>query len=61
MHRLIVAGAVALGLAGLLAWQWSRERQVAACQTSGGVWNGPKSRCEPKPGPIILRRDLERS
>jgi len=61
MPRILIAAALSLALAGLLAWQWSRERQIAACQATGGVWNGPQSRCDTPPGRPILRRDIERS
>lgn len=59
LRRLLVAVLTLLALAGLLVWQWSREREMAACAARGGVWNGPQSRCEAPRGPI-LKRDIER-
>ena len=60
-HRWVFALIAMLALAGLLGWQVSRERQISACHTSGGAWNGPQSRCDPAPGRPILRRDIDRS
>jgi hypothetical protein len=51
----------ALLLAGLLLWQAARERQMEACRQSGGIWDGPRSRCLPDPGQIRIQRDLYRS
>ncbi|MBS0242398.1 MAG: hypothetical protein JSS20_09490 [Proteobacteria bacterium] len=60
-QRLILAGAIALGLIGLMLWQRHREHLMQACLEQGRTWNGPVSRCEePRPGPI-LKRALERS
>jgi hypothetical protein len=48
-------------LAGLFGWQFSRERKVAACMETGGLWDGARSACRPpRDGPIIMR-DLRRS
>ena len=59
MSRWIAAAVMLAVLGGLLAWQWSRERHMTACQAAGGAWNGAQSRCEPGLRPI-LRRDLQR-
>ena len=59
MRWMIVAG-LALVLAGLLGWQWSRERLIAECVEEGGVWNGAQSRCEEPAGRPILKRGIER-
>jgi hypothetical protein len=60
MTRWIAAAAMLATLGALLIWQWSRERQIAACHQAGGIWNGAQSRCQPAPGRPLLRRDLER-
>jgi hypothetical protein len=52
---------LAMLLAGLLYWQHQRERAVATCLESGGIWNGPRSICDPAPARPILQRDLHRS
>ncbi|MCL4766318.1 MAG: hypothetical protein KJZ80_08805 [Hyphomicrobiaceae bacterium] len=54
----IVIGSLAVLLA-LLAWQLVRQRQMASCLASGGVWDGPNSRCVP--ASPILQRDIYRS
>ena len=61
MNRGIASAVVLAVLAGLLGWQWYRERLVAACVLEGGVWNGAQSRCDPPAGRPILQRDLHRS
>ena len=60
MRWLIVIGAIAI-LLTLLAWQQLRQRQIADCAASGGAWDGPNSRCVPKPTGPILQRDIYRS
>jgi hypothetical protein len=56
-HMVTLAAVV---LAGLFGWQFSRERKIAACTETGGIWNGARSVCEPGRGPIIMR-DLRRT
>jgi hypothetical protein len=56
-----VALLAALLLMGLLLWQAAREGQVEACQKSGGVWDGPRSRCLHDPGQIRIQPDIYRS
>jgi hypothetical protein len=58
--RLIVAGLVAVALAGLIGWQAHRERLVKACLEGGGDWYGPRSICRAPLRPI-LQRDYQRS
>ena len=58
--RWITALGMLAALAGLLAWQYALERRVTACHASGGAWNGPQARCDPGPGPTILKRGIER-
>lgn len=60
MTRWITAAAVLAVLAGLLAWQWHRERRIAQCTAAGGVWDGPSSRCLEAPPSPILKRGIER-
>lgn len=60
MNRGVIVVAILLALAGLLLWQHLRERQMAQCADAGGIWNGRKSECVPRPG-MILHRDLQRS
>ena len=57
---MIEAVAVALLLV-LFGWQQRRSRLVAACVTSGGIWDGRASHCIPLPGSPILQRDLRRT
>jgi hypothetical protein len=48
-------------LVGLVGWQWSRERKIADCVDSNGLWDGTRSICVPaRSGPIIMR-DLRRT
>lgn len=61
MSRWIAAGVIGTIVAGLLAWQLVRERRIEACQSTGGIWNGARSRCDPAPGRPILRRGIERT
>jgi hypothetical protein len=61
MSRLQLSLAVATVLVLLLGWQWWREARMSACHADGGVWHGWTSRCQPKPGAPILRRDIERT
>lgn len=58
--RLIVAGLTLAALAGLLGWQYQRERLVKACIDGGGVWHGPQSACRAPVRPM-LQRDYQRS
>ena len=59
--RLAMVIAVSLALAGLVAWSFDRERQMARCLESGGNWDGRNATCGPgRPGPI-LQRDLQRT
>lgn len=48
-------------LAGLLGWQFSRERKIAACMDANGIWDGQRSQCQPGRGSPIIMRDLRRS
>lgn len=54
--RLIIAALVAVVVGALVAWQYSRERKIAACSSIGGIWNGAKSECS-QPRPVILERE----
>ncbi|HEX5599593.1 MAG TPA: hypothetical protein VFX46_03055 [Hyphomicrobiaceae bacterium] len=56
----IVIGVTAL-LVALLVWQQERQREVQRCIDSGGIWDGPTSRCVPDPARPILQRDLQRT
>ncbi len=56
----IVIGVTVILLA-LLAWQQMRQREIEGCLRSGGVWDGPNSRCVPDPLRPMLQRDLYRS
>ena len=58
--RLVIAVLTVLVLAGLLGWQYQRERLVKACVDGGGVWHGPHSACKAPVRPI-LQRDYHRS
>lgn len=60
MRRWIAVAAVLAVVGGLFVWQWRRERLVDACLATGGVWDGPTSRCLPKPPSPILKRGIER-
>ncbi len=60
MMRWIAGGVVIAVVAGLFLWQWHRERQIEACLAGGGIWDGPSSRCLPKPSSPILKRGIER-
>ena len=60
-ERWMAVALIVAGLAVLVAWQWHRERLVAACLDKGGYWNGPRSACQPTPVGPILRRALQRS
>ena len=53
--------AVSAGLAMLLVWQQSRERQMSRCADEGGIWDGRRSSCQPTPPGIIIERDLKRT
>lgn len=55
-QRIAIALAVVVALGAIAMWQHARERQVTACVSDGGVWNGTLSRCEAK-RPVILERD----
>lgn len=57
--RLVVMVALSLLVAGLMGWQWHRERLVRACVEQGGSWDG--GACGPPRVRPILRRDLHRS
>jgi len=59
-QRLIIAALTVLALAGLLGWQFQRERLVKACVDGGGIWHGPRSACKTPVRPI-LQRDYHRS
>ena len=61
MWRAIIAAAALLTLAVLLVWQYTRERALAQCEARGGAWDGRRSVCVPRPGPVIIQRDLHRS
>lgn len=54
----IVISAIVILLA-LAGWHQMRQREVARCTASGGVWDGPNSRCVP--ASPILQRDIYRS
>lgn len=56
----IVISAILILLA-LAGWQHIRQREVARCTESGGVWDGPNSRCVLQPAGPILQRDIYRS
>ena len=56
----IAIGVTAL-LIALLVWQRTRQREVQRCIDSGGIWDGPNSRCVPDPARPILQRDLQRA
>jgi len=56
----IAIGVTAL-LIALLVWQQTRQREVQRCIDSGGIWDGPNSRCVPDPARPILQRDLQRA
>ncbi len=55
--RLVIAGLTLAVLAGLVGWQFHRERLVKACVEDGGIWYGARSQCV-RP---ILQRDYRRS
>ena len=59
-QRLIVAVLTLMVLAGLLGWQFQRERLVKACLDAGRLWYGPQSACKAPIRPI-LQRDYHRS
>ena len=59
-QRLIIAVLTLMVLAGLLGWQFQRERLVKACLDGGGLWYGPQSACKAPIRPI-LQRDYHRS
>jgi hypothetical protein len=61
MSRPLLALAVLAVLGGLFAWQQTRTRQINACITANGAWDGATSSCRPLPGSPILQRDLRRS
>jgi hypothetical protein len=48
-------------VAGLFAWQWSRDRKIADCIDTNGVWDGARSICVPARGGPIIMRDLRRT
>ncbi len=56
----IVVGVIFAVLA-LVAWQQMRQREIARCIASGGVWDGANSRCVRDPSGPILQRDIYRS
>jgi hypothetical protein len=60
LARLIVVGLTLAALAGLLGWQFQRERLVKACIDGGGIWYGQRSLCKAPLRPI-LQRDYQRS
>jgi hypothetical protein len=59
--RWIVAIVLAGIVGALLMWQHQRESAMSACLTNGGIWNGPRSTCEPARYRPVLQRDLQRS
>ena len=59
-QRIVIAALTLLMLAGLLSWQFQRERLVKACLDGGGLWYGPQSTCKAPIRPI-LQRDYQRS
>lgn len=59
--RWLVTALMLAALAGLIGWQQHRQRLVATCQSSGGIWDGPLGVCGPPLPSPILKRDLERS
>nr|PZN84673.1 MAG: hypothetical protein DIU57_08100 [Pseudomonadota bacterium] len=59
--RWAVVIAVTALLVALLVWQQMRQREVQRCLDSGGMWDGPNSRCVPDPARPILQRDLQRA
>ena len=63
MTRLRWVFAVTLVAAVLLlvGWQMQRQREIARCDETGGIWDGANSRCLPKPPSPILQRDIYRS
>ncbi len=61
MGRFVLATVTILALAALLVWQSNRERQVARCIATGGVWEGQISRCAPPPPGILIERELKRT
>lgn len=60
-QRIIIAVVSVMMLAALLLWQRQREQLIAACIGASGIWNGPKSRCDPDPHRITIQRNLHRS
>jgi len=60
MLRAQIALAMFALLILLLAFQEHRERLVASCVESGGVWDGQDGRCRLIPRNIYLERDLKR-
>ncbi|MFM9941276.1 MAG: hypothetical protein ACKVP7_17475 [Hyphomicrobiaceae bacterium] len=60
LQRWLLAAAALAIVAGLLVWQWRRERLIADCLRTGGAWDGPASRCMKAPPSPILRRGIER-
>jgi len=58
--RIILAITMVIVLAGLLMWQWSRDRLINECLASGGHWDGTSSVCRPLPK-IYLERGLKRT
>lgn len=59
-RRYVIAGLVAVILAGLFVWQHRREDMIRSCLEGGGEWNGAKSQCRYPPGRILIRPDLKR-
>jgi hypothetical protein len=61
VSRRVIIVALSVVVMGLLLWQHQREKAVATCVASGGLWNGPRSTCEPIRVRPILQRELQRS
>jgi len=57
--RWLIAGAALLVLLALVGWRLRREALMNACLEQGGHWDGAASQC--RPGPLILRPDLQRT
>ena len=59
-RRNVVAALAVVMLVALLMWQSHRERLVRSCIELGGVWDGAASRCDFRPGRILMRPGLQR-
>jgi hypothetical protein len=59
--RIALAVAAVVAVAALTGWRLHRERLIARCHDTGGVWIGAQSRCASDPNRMTIRRELYRS